>query len=97
MYSVVQTTKIFRKSAGIKVSIFVFDITVKLNTIKILGVDIFLIYSTRDQQQIIDIEVGISQVQKLLQRLILQFKTSYYIYVFIFFPTIKKKKEKEIK
>lgn len=53
--------------------------------------------STRDQQQIIDIEVGISQVQKLFQRLILQFKTSYYIYVFIFFPTIKKKKEKEIK
>ena len=53
--------------------------------------------STRDQQQIIDIEVGISQVQKLLQRLILQFKTSYYIYVFNFFPTIKKKKEKEIK
>jgi hypothetical protein len=26
-------------------------------------------FSTRDQQQIIDIEVGISQVQKLLQRL----------------------------
>jgi len=32
-------------------------------------------FSTRGQQQIIDIEVGISQVQKLLQRLILQFKT----------------------
>lgn len=49
-------------------------------------------FSIRGQQQIIDIEVGINQVQILLQRIILQFKTPHF---FKQFSHNKKKKGKK--